>query len=81
MSDQGISAVPKVMADEIDRSLGLQLISIRLPVALIEDYKLAAQISGVLYQPLMREALAAWIDKRKTEILRGVAEDRRTDQR
>jgi hypothetical protein len=77
MSEEGITKAPPELADAIDRSIGLQLISIRLPVAMIEDYKLVAQISGQLYQPLMREAMALWIDEKKTEILRGVLFDRR----
>lgn len=65
------------IADEIDKSLGLTLISIRLPANLIEDYKLVAQLKGQLYQPLMREALALWIEETKTDLLKGVAFDMR----
>lgn len=42
---------------EIDDTLGLQAISIRLPKELIEQFKLIAKIHGMGYQPLMREAL------------------------
>lgn len=70
------SAPPEVAADEIaeavDRSLGLKMISIRLPVAMIEDYKLIAKLRGMVYQPLMRDALAEWIDQAKTEVLKNL---------
>lgn len=42
---------------ELDDSLGLQAISIRIPKDLIEQFKLIAKIHGIGYQPLMREAL------------------------
>lgn len=80
--------VPKEVEDEIDRSMGLQMIPLRLPIKMIEDYKLLAEIQAVVYGPSlesvaacveasMREALATWIDSKKSEILRGVAHDRR----
>jgi uncharacterized protein (DUF4415 family) len=52
--------VKKVSAQsqkEIDDSLGLQAISIRLHKDLIDQFKLIAKIHGMGYQPLMREAL------------------------
>ena len=42
---------------QIDDALGLQMISIRLPSELIEEYKMIAKVNGVGYQPLMRDAL------------------------
>lgn len=63
-------------SDAVDRSLGLQLISIRLPAAMIEDYKMIAKLRGSLYQPLIREALASWIDEAKTDVLKGLIFDR-----
>lgn len=41
----------------VDESLGLQLISIRLPVSLIEDLKFIAAREGLGYQPLARRVL------------------------
>jgi hypothetical protein len=68
--------VPAAEADAVDRSLGLQLISIRLPAAMIEDYKMIAKLRGTLYQPLIRDALSAWIDEAKTDVLKGLIFDR-----
>lgn len=44
----------------IDDSLGLQMISIRLPKPLIEDLKYFAKREGLGYQPLMRRILLRW---------------------
>ena len=49
-------ADPKLQ-NQIDEALGLQMISIRLPSELIEEYKMIAKVNGVGYQPLMRDAL------------------------
>lgn len=75
-----VKRVSPEVAAEIDRSLGLSMISIRLPTAMIEDYKLVAELKGQLYQPLMREAMALWIDEAKTNILKGLAFDERERQ-
>lgn len=42
---------------EIDAALALQMISIRLPIGLLEDLKVIAQINGIGYQPLIRKVL------------------------
>ena len=41
----------------LDQATGLQPISIRLPAELIKQYKFAASILGLGYQPLMRDAI------------------------
>lgn len=45
------------MQKQINESLGMQSISIRLQTELIEEFKLIAKLRGTGYQPLMREAL------------------------
>lgn len=57
----------------IDRSLELQLISIRLQKSLIEDFKFIATLNGIGYQPLMRQILKRFVDGEKKKILREVA--------
>lgn len=49
----------------IDESLGLQMISIRLSKALIEDYKFIAEVNGLKYQTLMRQVLARFAESEK----------------
>lgn len=63
----GVSAehtrrVSSAVAQQIDDVLGLQAISIRLPKTTIQAYKDVAEIHGVGYQPLMREAICRWVD-------------------
>ena len=47
----------QALAQQIDDALELQMISIRLPKELIEDFKMIATYHGIGYQPLMRDAL------------------------
>jgi hypothetical protein len=44
-------------AAELDAAIGMRAISIRLPIKLIEQYKVAAELLGKGYQPLMRDAI------------------------
>lgn len=46
----------------VDESLALQLISIRLPKALIEDLKFLAVREGLGYQPLVRRVLMRFVE-------------------
>jgi hypothetical protein len=50
-------AAPVGLAQQIDDVLGMQMISIRLPKELIEEYKMIARVHKLGYQPLMRDAL------------------------
>jgi predicted DNA binding CopG/RHH family protein len=52
----------------LDESLGLQMISIRLPKALIEDYKFIADANGLKYQTLMRQILARFAESEKKQM-------------
>lgn len=54
---------------EMDESLGLQLISIRLQKGLIEDLKQIAQANGIGYQPLMRQVITRFVDSEKKRIM------------
>lgn len=48
---------PAGTAQQIEDALGMQMISIRLPKDLIEEFKMIAQFHSLGYQPLMRDAL------------------------
>jgi hypothetical protein len=48
---------PPALNQQVDDALGLQMISIRLPKELIEEFKVIAQYHNLGYQPLMRDAL------------------------
>ena len=56
---------------EIETSLELQMISIRLQKELIEELKLIANYRGIGYQPLMRDVLCRFA---RAEILQIAAE-------
>lgn len=60
----------------IDDSLGLQPISIRLERSLIEDFKMIAELHGLGYQPLMRQALKRFAESEKKRILREMVAQR-----
>ena len=49
-------------ADEasVDAALGLQMISLRLPREVVEEFKDIAAYRGLGYQPLMRDVLTRW---------------------
>ena len=59
LGENAISArvVSQETTQAINDALGLQMISIRLPKSVIEDFKVIAQIEGVGYQSLMRASL------------------------
>ena len=62
---------------KIDEALELQAISIRLPKAVIETYKMLASMHGVGYQPLMRDALCRFADGEMKQLLLGAVESQR----
>lgn len=56
-------------ANEIDDALGLKAVSIRLPAALIEQFKLLGRLQGIGYQPLMRFALTNFAEGETKRLL------------
>ncbi len=60
---------------EVDESLGLQPISIRLQKTLISNLKLIAQYHGIAYQPMIRDLLNRFAASEITQIARQLAEE------
>lgn len=58
---------------QINESLGLQPISIRLEKSLVEDFKTIATINGLGYQTLMRQALKRFAECEMKRILGDLA--------
>ena len=58
---------------QIQEAAELQMISIRLPKSVIEDFKVIAQIEGVGYQPLMRIALMRYAECEAKRVMREYA--------
>jgi predicted DNA-binding protein len=77
-SDAHVRKTSTELENQIDDSLGLQAISIRLPKATIEAYKNLAEMHGVGYQPLMREAICRWADTELKMLLAGAIQSQRT---
>ena len=65
----------------INDALGLQMISIRLPKSVIEDFKVIAQIEGVGYQPLMRIALTRFAECEAKRVMREYAAQREANKK
>ena len=57
----------------IDEAVGLQLISIRLPKALIEDFKFIGASNGIKYQTLMRQILDRFANSEKKNMAKKAA--------
>ena len=57
LTEELVSAVPQEEVRAIDESLGMQLISIRLPRDLVNVLKEIAQFHGIGYQPMVRDLL------------------------
>lgn len=51
----------------------MQMISIRLPKSVTEDFKAIAPLEGIGYQPLMREALIRFANGEAKRIMRELA--------
>jgi len=62
---------------QIEESLGLQMISIRLDKGLIDSFKAISAFHGVGYQPLMRDALKRFAEHELRNIVQGVVESQR----
>ena len=54
---------------DVNQSLGLKAISIRLEVELIETFKAIATIHGLGYQPLMRQVLRRFAESEMKRLL------------
>jgi vacuolar-type H+-ATPase subunit C/Vma6 len=56
-SMENAQPAPAHYEQQIDEAMGMQMISIRLPKELVEDFKMIARFHKLGYQPLMRDAL------------------------
>lgn len=68
-------------SSHVDDKLEMQMISIRLPKSLIEDFKLIAEYHGSSYQPLMRQILKRFAGAEIKTILRAVVADEKGKER
>ena len=55
--------------EEVDRALAMKLVTIRLPLSMIDALKSIAQFHGIGYQPMVRDLLGRFIDSEVPLIL------------
>lgn len=76
--EQYIKVASEDQSLQLDNALGLKTIAIRLPINMIEAYKLIATHHGVGYQPLMRDILQRWVKEGLREVM--AAQEKRSDE-
>lgn len=70
-------AVDSSLTCQIDESLELQMISIRLDKGLIESFKMLGAFHGIGYQPLMRDALKRFAEAEMKAIVAGMVDSQK----
>lgn len=76
-----VKVAPAKYTEGIDEAAGMQLISIRLPKDLIEDFKLIASWNkDIGYQPLMRQILQRFADSEKRLILSAILAEKAKEE-
>lgn len=78
--EKHMRSVSQELDAQIDESIGLQMISIRLDKSLIDSFKLLGEFHGIGYQPLMRDALKRFAECEMKAIVSGVVGSQRKDQ-
>jgi len=68
--DEKYVAKSSLAKEAVDEALGLKSISLRLPISLINDFKLIANLNGLGYQTLMRQILKRFADAEIKQIVR-----------
>lgn len=66
---------------EVEHSLGLQMISIRLQKRLIHDLKFISTAHGIGYQPLIRDILSRFVAHEVKQIIRDTIERRQLEEK
>ncbi|MCG3170408.1 MAG: hypothetical protein CALGDGBN_01948 [Pseudomonadales bacterium] len=72
-ADERHVRVSNLKIGELDETLELQMISIRLPKELLDDLKLIAQFHGLGYQPLIRQMLRRFAESEVKDLVREYA--------
>ena len=63
----------------IEEAVGLQMISIRLQKSLLEELKMIANINGLGYQPLIKQALKRFVEGEKKMILKQLSSQQQAE--
>lgn len=76
-----VAQAPLIDNSEIEKSLDLHPISIRLQKSLIDDLKMVAKNNGIGYQPLIRQVLKRFVEAEKNQLLKEKSEEVDLQQR
>ncbi|MBL8474156.1 MAG: hypothetical protein KF778_15955 [Rhodocyclaceae bacterium] len=77
--EEYVARVAPNLEQQIDESLGLQMISIRLDRTLIEAFKAIGKFHGIGYQPLMRDVLKRFAERELLGIVQGLVAGQNPD--
>jgi hypothetical protein len=69
--------VPEDLARQMEESLEMQMISIRLHKSLIDSFKVLGGFHGIGYQPLMRDALTRFAASEMKSIVAGLVQSQK----
>lgn len=68
-SSKDTARISNFSVEDLQKSIQLQSISLRIQKDLLEDLKFIAQHYGVGYQPLMKQIIKRFVDAEKRAIL------------
>ncbi|MFC4299922.1 hypothetical protein ACFO0J_17915 [Castellaniella hirudinis] len=74
-SEEHAALAPQDLQQQVEETLAMQMISIRLPKHIITLFKALAQIEGIGYQPLMREALTRFAEGEARHVVMQMARE------
>ncbi|MDZ7750723.1 MAG: hypothetical protein U5S82_03485 [Gammaproteobacteria bacterium] len=74
--EEHVAVATDSIEEQINDSLGLQPVSIRLQKTLIDEFKMIAKYHGIGYQPLMRQVLTRFAECEKKQILNQLLSER-----
>ena len=66
---ESVRVAPPEISAALDRATAMKLVTMRLPVPMIEALKAIAQFHGIGYQPMVRDLLGRFIDSEVAMIL------------
>ena len=79
-SEEHVVVAPEAESLELDSALAMKLISIRLPLPLIEALKAIAAHHGIAYQPMVRDLLTRFARSEINQIVSDLDHDMKASQ-
>ncbi|HGM7312413.1 CopG family antitoxin [Stenotrophomonas maltophilia] len=68
-SEEHVAVAPQSVQNDFNQAMAMKLVSIRLPVPLIEGLKMIAEHHGIAYQPMIRDLLSRFATSEVKEIM------------